>query len=99
MYMGYLVEEARVEHFTVNGVHHPYTRLLLASAPSLGDTSVKQVLAGYPDVEPVRLTGGCPFRNRCPVYLSQRHKVCETSMPPLIALAGGARVACHYPLN
>ncbi len=99
MYMGYLVEEARVEHFTVNGVHHPYTRLLLASTPSLGNVDIKHVLAAYPDVEPVRLTGGCPFRNRCPIYLSQASKTCETSMPPLVTSPGGARVACHFPLN
>ena len=99
MYMGYLVEEARVEHFTVSGVGHPYTRLLLASTPSLGDAGIKEVLADYPDVEPVRLEGGCPFRNRCPVYLSKGDKVCETTMPPLVDRNGGARVACHFPLN
>ena len=99
MYMGYLVEEARVEHFTVNGVRHPYTRLLLASTPSLGDPGIKDVLAAYPDVEPVRLEGGCPFRNRCPIYLSKGDKICETTMPPLAQSAAGARVACHFPLN
>ncbi len=98
MYMGYLVEEARVEHFTVSGVRHPYTRLLLASTPSLGDAGIKEVLAAYPDVEPVRLEGGCPFRNRCPVYLSKGDKACETTMPPLVDKGDGARVACHHPL-
>jgi peptide/nickel transport system ATP-binding protein len=98
MYMGYLVEEARVEHFTVRGVRHPYTRLLLASTPSLGDADIRDVLAAYPDVEPVRLEGGCPFRNRCPVYLSKGSKVCETTMPPLVEESPGARVACHFPL-
>lgn len=98
MYMGYLVEEARVEHFTVAGVRHPYTRLLLASTPSL-DPAVRQVLASYPDVEPVRLEGGCPFRNRCPVHLAKRSALCETAMPPLVEQSPGARVACHFPLN
>lgn len=99
MYMGYLVEEARVEHFTVAGVRHPYTRLLLASAPSRGDARIREVLADYPDVEPVRLEGGCPFRNRCPVYLSKRDPVCEKEMPPLVEKALGERVACHFPLG
>lgn len=97
MYMGYLVEEAKVEHFTVAGVHHPYTRLLLASTPSL-DPRIREVLAQYPDVEPVRLEGGCPFRNRCPVYLAKRDPVCESTMPPLAETGPGARVACHFPL-
>jgi oligopeptide/dipeptide ABC transporter ATP-binding protein len=99
MYMGYLVEEARVEHFTVEGVRHPYTRLLLASTPSRGDARIKEVLADYPDVEPVRLEGGCPFRNRCPVYLSMRNPICEKEMPPLVEKAPGERVACHFPLG
>ncbi|HKP96325.1 MAG TPA: ABC transporter ATP-binding protein [Fibrobacteria bacterium] len=98
MYMGYLVEEARVERFTVTGVRHPYTRLLLASTPSL-DPQVRGILAAYPDVEPVRLEGGCPFRNRCPVYLSKGSTLCETAMPPLTEHAAGARVACHFPLG
>lgn len=98
MYMGYLVEEARVEHFTVSGVRHPYTRLLLASTPSL-DPDIRKVLESYPDVEPVRLEGGCPFRNRCPVYLAKKSSLCETAMPPLVELSPGARVACHFPLG
>ncbi|MEO6094264.1 MAG: oligopeptide/dipeptide ABC transporter ATP-binding protein, partial [Fibrobacteria bacterium] len=98
MYMGYLVEEARVEHFTVSGVRHPYTRLLLASTPTL-DPGIRTVLAAYPDVEPVRLEGGCPFRNRCPIYLAKGSKICETAMPLLLETGPGARVACHFPLN
>lgn len=99
MYMGYLVEEATVERFTVDGVRHPYTRLLLASAPSLGDERLRAVLEEYPDVEPVRLEGGCPFRNRCPVHLARRSPLCETRMPPLTESAPGERVACHFPLD
>lgn len=98
MYMGYLVEEAKVDRFTVDGAKHPYTRLLLASTPTL-DPAIREVLAQYPDVEPVRLEGGCPFRNRCPIYLSKRSKQCETTMPPLAEVAPGARVACHFPLS
>jgi oligopeptide/dipeptide ABC transporter ATP-binding protein len=99
MYMGFLVEEARVERFTVAGVRHPYTRLLLASTPSLGDPGMRDILATYPDVEPVRLEGGCPFRNRCPIYLSRGARICESEMPPLIEASPGARVACHFPLS
>lgn len=99
MYMGYLIEEARVEHFTVLGVRHPYSRLLLASAPSVGDSAIKHVLAAYPDVEPDRLEGGCPFRNRCPIFLKERHSICESAMPELVEPLPGERVACHFPLN
>lgn len=99
MYMGYLVEEAAVNHFQVNEVSHPYTRLLLASTPSLADKNIKDILALYPDVEPVRLSSGCPFRNRCPIYLIQKEKICEAEMPPLVTKENGARVACHFPLH
>ncbi|HLP41182.1 MAG TPA: ABC transporter ATP-binding protein, partial [Fibrobacteria bacterium] len=99
MYMGNLVEEAKVGRFTVRGVRHPYTRLLLASSPSLGDQDIKAILAEYPDVEPVRIEGGCPFRNRCPVYLSMRSSRCERERPPLTEIAPGERVACHFPLK
>lgn len=98
MYMGYLVEEARVEHFTAEQVRHPYTRLLLASTPSR-DPRVKEILADYPDVEPVRLEGGCPFRNRCPIYLERRDAACEKTMPALLEKEAGERVACHFPLG
>ncbi|MBW8888617.1 MAG: ABC transporter ATP-binding protein [Fibrobacteres bacterium] len=98
MYMGYLVEEATVERFTVAGAKHPYTRLLLASSPTL-DPAIREVLAQYPDVEPARLEAGCPFRNRCPVYLSKRSSRCETVMPPLAEVAPGSRVACHFPVG
>jgi oligopeptide/dipeptide ABC transporter ATP-binding protein len=97
MYMGYLVEEATVERFTVAGAKHPYTRLLLASSPTL-DPAIREILAQYPDVEPARLEGGCPFRNRCPVYLAKPSSRCETIMPPLAEVAPGSRVACHFPL-
>jgi len=95
MYMGHLVEESTVENFTVDKAMHPYTRLLLASVPSMGDTRLRDICAEFPDVEPVRLEGGCPFRNRCPLYLKEKHRECETEMPPLRVMPGGARVACH----
>lgn len=101
MYMGALVEEAAAADFTVEKARHPYTRLLLASVPSMGRPDLEKILEEYPDVEPVRLAKGCPFRNRCPVYLRERHSACETEMPALKESGQGAhhmRVACHYPL-
>ncbi len=95
LYMGHLIEEAPVGDFTVERARHPYTRLLLASVPSAGNATLRSVCAEYPDVEPVRLEQGCPFRNRCPLYLRERHADCETAMPALRTLAGGARIACH----
>ena len=96
MYMGRLVEEAPTEEFTIEGARHPYTRLLLASVPFMGDEAARKVCAEFPDVEPVRLEGGCRFRNRCPIYLKERNPDCESEVPVLRHIAGGGRVACHF---
>ncbi len=94
MYMGDLVEEAPVEAFTVAKALHPYSRLLLASSPSEDPAIAKEVLARYPDSEPLRLNEGCPFRNRCSLYLNNPLKRCEIENPSLKWVAE-ARVACH----
>ena len=95
MYMGRLVEEAPAGGFTTEGARHPYTRLLLASVPSMGDETSRSICAEFPDVEPVRLEGGCLFRNRCPWYLKSRNPECENKTPPLRNVLGGGKVACH----
>lgn|GEM_PF-21995 len=99
MYMGSLVEEASVASFTVGRARHPYTRLLLASVPAMGRPDLEPVLAEYPDVEPIRLPTGCPFRNRCPVFLKHGHLDCVEILPPTRDLDGQVRVACHHPLG
>ena len=95
MYMGQLIEESDATDFTVERARHPYTRLLLASVPSMGEARLREICSQYPDVEPQRLSGGCPFRNRCPLYLKDHRSECEKMVPPLKELVGGARVACH----
>lgn len=96
MYMGRLVEEAPAGGFTIEGARHPYTRLLLASVPSMGDAFARKVCAEFPDVEPVRLEGGCRFRNRCPLYLKEKNTDCESRIPELRDISGGGKVACHF---
>jgi oligopeptide/dipeptide ABC transporter ATP-binding protein len=95
MYMGRLVEEAPVERFSFADVRHPYSRLLLASAPSMEDEGRAVVLAEYPDVEPHRHPEGCPFRNRCPVYLRDKNPACESEDPPMRDFGEGVSAACH----
>ncbi len=101
MYMGSLVEEASATTFTVEKVRHPYTRLLLASVPSMGRPDLEKILEEYPDIEPERLSQGCPFRNRCPIYLKHGHADCEKDLPVMREVGDGmtvSRVACHHPL-
>ncbi|MFC1584349.1 oligopeptide/dipeptide ABC transporter ATP-binding protein [Fibrobacterota bacterium] len=95
MYMGNLVEEAPVEFFTVHRVLHPYSKLLLASVPSTFPDEFHEILKDYPDVEPSRFQEGCPFRNRCPFYLSNPIRPCETRNPRLVNHGDNRKVACH----
>lgn len=95
MYMGYLVEEAPSQFFSPTKVMHPYSRLLLASVPSIHTEEYKVILSQYPDVEPQRLSVGCPFRNRCPLYRDNPDTRCEKEIPVLRSLTAKRKVACH----
>ena len=64
---------------------HPYTQALAAALPRLG-----KALTGPPPSLGTAPPESCPFLHRCPSRLS----VCA-SAPPLIALSGGRKVACH----
>ena len=85
MYLGEIVEEARVDELFADP-RHPYTRALLASIPGArpdgerAQGELRMDLAAGP---------GCPFRNRCP----QRHDRCEIR-PPYVELGDGRRSRC-----
>jgi len=67
--------------------HHPYTRVLLASAAD--DEVAAEPTAGG---SAVAAHSGCVFATRCP------HKVgplCDTTPPPLRALSPSHAIACH----
>ena len=96
MYLGEAVEYAtRQALFT--SPRHPYTKALLASAPSLerrksrGYTRGAAVSGDPPS--PMNLPKGCPFAGRC----DRVEPVCQDVAPPLREDAGHA-VACHNPL-
>jgi len=90
MYAGELIEGGPAESVTQHP-GHPYTRLLIDSAPD-------------PDrpegVERIRDTGqppslidppaGCRFHPRCPLAIEK----CRTDVPPLETVAPGQRSAC-----
>jgi oligopeptide/dipeptide ABC transporter ATP-binding protein len=90
MYAGRIVEDLPADRL-LTGALHPYTRSLLAAVPDLqrrrGDRLV--TIAGQPPDLSAR-PGGCAFHPRCPVA----RDVCRTDRPPLVARAGGHRVAC-----
>ena len=95
MYLGALVEEARVEDLYARPLH-PYTRALLSAAP-VPDPEVEErrerILLTGDLPSPADPPPGCRFQTRCPWRQPTR---CADSPPPLRAVPGGRRVACHY---
>ncbi|RAI00429.1 peptide ABC transporter ATP-binding protein [Acuticoccus sediminis] len=76
---------------------HPYTALLLASAPAPGRAleAPEEADATLPD--PYDPPPGCAFAARCP----RAQDVCRETEPPLAAHGATAahRSACHFPLT
>jgi len=90
MYAGEIVELSPVRDVFRNPLH-PYTRLLIASLPSLDK---KGALRGIPGMPPSLLTRppGCPFQPRCPMATA----LCESEAPLLSLKRPNRMVACHH---
>jgi oligopeptide/dipeptide ABC transporter ATP-binding protein len=89
MYLGKIVEYAKTDELFKNPLH-PYTTVLLSSAPKIRpDGEKKPVLAG--DVpSPIDIPPGCPFHPRCP----KRFEPCDRTVPEF-KKKNGRYVACH----
>lgn len=99
MYLGAMVETAPTDTL-YTAPAHPYTKVLLAAAPSMEENKVDDkkaaVLGELPS--PINLPSGCRFHPRCP-YADE---LCRTKSPELRCLAqtpkGPHMCACHHPL-
>jgi oligopeptide/dipeptide ABC transporter ATP-binding protein len=89
MYAGDLVETGGVEELFAEPLH-PYTRLLMASLPSL---ERKEAARGIPGLIPSLLNRpkGCPFHPRCPDAFDR----CKVEEPQLRTARPNRDVACH----
>ncbi|MGH9104817.1 MAG: ABC transporter ATP-binding protein [Acidimicrobiales bacterium] len=91
MYSGEIVERGAAEEVTQQPAH-PYTQLLVASAPD--PDNLGSVLRGGGKTVARRDEstgyGACPFNPRCP-FAEQR---CRAEHPPLMALSGSRAAAC-----
>jgi peptide/nickel transport system ATP-binding protein len=92
IYAGKIIETSPKEHLFSNPLH-PYTRLLLASTPSLEKRG--QRLKGVPGTipDPAHVPAGCSFQPRCPIA----QQVCVETEPPLVRIVPGHRAACFFP--
>jgi oligopeptide transport system ATP-binding protein len=94
MYLGKVVEQAPAAELFENP-RHPYTRALIAAAPTPDPRSRREraPLAGEPP-DPASPPPGCAFHPRCPLAIDR----CTRTVPPLEApamVAAGHVVACH----
>jgi oligopeptide/dipeptide ABC transporter ATP-binding protein len=90
MYAGRIVEHGSTRDIFARP-QHPYTAALLASlpGPSAGHRLPLRQIGGSPP-DPAQLTGGCPFRFRCPS--ADDH--CAAEEPPLLDRGPGQQAAC-----
>ncbi|MBI3378665.1 MAG: ATP-binding cassette domain-containing protein, partial [Nitrospirae bacterium] len=98
MYLGKIVEYAKTEEL-FNKPMHPYTDILLASAPRISHLPIHQSTHSPKEIgevpSPIHIPSGCPFHPRCP----KRFKPCDNIVPVLKQVqdqeAKGRLVSCH----
>jgi peptide/nickel transport system ATP-binding protein len=90
MYAGKIVEVGPVKDIFEKPLH-PYTQLLIASIPRVGE---KRRLAGIPGLPPDLRNPppGCMFHPRCPLRIQGK---CERVEPALRQVSNERKVACH----
>ena len=94
MYLGRIVEIADTEEL-FNYPSHPYTAILLNSAPLL--TNMKKVRSEYlkpigEPPSPINPPSGCRFHTRCPLA----KEICRREEPSFKEVSNGHYSACHF---
>jgi len=89
MYAGTIVEEAPTRELFKEPLH-PYTTLLIESAPKLASRRLGEGIKGNPPDYRCP-PPGCRFHTRCPYAMD----VCKKLKPPKVEVSQGRHVACH----
>jgi peptide/nickel transport system ATP-binding protein len=90
MYLGRIVETAPARRLFAQPAH-PYTRALLAEAPTL-TVAKKRFAAIQGEIpSPLNPPTGCHFHPRCPMAVAR----CREEAPVLRPLGDGHQAACH----
>ena len=94
MYAGRIVEKGTTEAI-LEDPQHPYTKALLAAAPSikksLAEVSPEWTIVAGDLPDPAHLPQGCNFSPRC----KYAEEVCRQEEPVVKTLPGGHVVECH----
>ena len=91
MYLGSIVEMGDKHTLFTNTVH-PYTKVLFAAVPTVGEKPLVQGIDAKGEIpSPVNLPKGCYFSDRCP-YATDR---CRQEKPVLREVEPGHMAACH----
>jgi oligopeptide/dipeptide ABC transporter ATP-binding protein len=92
MYLGRIVERAPADRLFAEP-RHPYTKVLIASLPSIVPGAPPALPLDGEVPSPLDPPPGCPFHPRCPH--SPRPDSCSRVLPVLTEVAPGHEVACH----
>jgi peptide/nickel transport system ATP-binding protein len=88
MYAGSIIEVGPIGAIFDNP-YHPYTQLLIASVPAIGERRREPAEASEREVH--HRPSGCVFRLRCPFAFDR----CRDEMPASRELSNGHVAACH----
>ncbi len=92
MYFGRIVEMGRARDL-FHRPRHPYTDLLLRSAPTLGGKRLEPEARAAELPDPTAPPAGCAFASRCP----RAQERCRAERPELEGVP--TRAACFFPLG
>jgi oligopeptide transport system ATP-binding protein len=102
MYLGRIVETARVEQLFTKAAH-PYTQALISAIPlpdPQKERTRRRILLTGDVPSPVNPPSGCRFRSRCPKFANDlsdpERQRCINEIPALVDRGQGHAAACHY---